>query len=111
MVGDEDVRRAGFGPLEPLNGDADAGRLKDQPRPRAGAAVREIAAAIEEARHDRRRAEHDRVNRDGGNEIEDRPPPVIRGGGQVTADNLPLLPRPDAPCAWAADTSNSGCFP
>src|SRR4029077_9264900 len=41
------------------------------------AAGREVPP-VEEARHDRRRAEHDRVDGDRGDQKKDRPPPVIR---------------------------------
>ena len=47
VVRHEDVRRAGREALEALDGDVDAGRLQNQPRPRARAAVREVAAPIE----------------------------------------------------------------
>ena len=57
-----------------------------QPRPRARAAVREIAAVVEQARHERRRAEHDRVNGDGGDEVEDRPPPMVGRDAQFGQD-------------------------
>ena len=63
--------------LEPLDRDAHARRPQDQPRPRARAPMAEVATAIEERRNDRERPEHDRVDADGGNEKEDRPPPVI----------------------------------
>src|SRR6185503_19655731 len=42
----------------------------------ARAPVRKVAAAVEQARRDRRRAEDDGINRNRGNEIEDRSPPV-----------------------------------
>ena len=86
VVRDEDVGRARRDPLEPFDRDANAGGLQNQPRPRARAAVREVAAAIEQARHDRRRAEHDGVDGDGGNEKEDRPPPVIRRNAQLVTN-------------------------
>src|ERR1043166_6552784 len=76
MVRYEDVCPAGNDALEAFDGDANAGRLEDQPRPGARAAVREVAAAIEHARGDRRGAEDDRVDADGGDEIEGRPPPM-----------------------------------
>ena len=62
MVRDEDVVRAGLQTLETFDGDANAGRLQNQPRPRARTAVSEVAARVEQARDDRRRAEDDGVD-------------------------------------------------
>ena len=62
VIRHEHVGRAGRDALEAFNRDADAGRLQNQPRPRARAAMREVAAPIEQARDDRRRAEHDGVD-------------------------------------------------
>ena len=38
-----------------------------------------LAAIRVQALKDRRRAEHERVDADGGNQVEDRPPPVEWG--------------------------------
>ena len=92
VIRHEDVGRARRDALEPFDRDAHAGRLQNQPRPRARAAVREVAAPIEQAGHNRRGAEHDRVDGDGGDQKEDGPPPVERGNAQVRKDNLNHFP-------------------
>src|SRR5712691_8565044 len=87
VIGDEHVRGARRNPFETLNANVDPGGLQNQPRPGARAAMREVAA-VDEARRDRRGTEHDRVDGDGWNEIEDRPPPVEGGERQVGIMNL-----------------------
>src|SRR6185503_20136522 len=72
--------------------DAHAGRLQDQPRPGARARVREVAAPIHQTRRDPDSTENDGVERDGRDEIEDRPPPVI--GGNAHAATIYNLPAP-----------------
>src|SRR5688500_1205563 len=77
MIRDEDIRPAGHQTIESVDVDRDAGREQDQTGPHARAPMREIPAPIEHTRGERERAEHDRVDGDGGNEKEDRPPPEI----------------------------------
>ena len=84
MIRHEDVRGAGRQPRETFDRHFDTGRLENQPRPRTRAAVRKTSAMIDEARHDRSGAEHDGVDRDGRNQIEDGPPPVVRGDAQAS---------------------------
>src|SRR5438128_7343431 len=77
MVGDEDVRAIRIQPFESRYLDVHAGRDEDEPRPRPRAPVRKASAALEETRRNRQRAKKHRVDGDGGNQIENRPPPVI----------------------------------
>ena len=79
--------------FESLDRHTYASRLQDQPGPGARAAMREVAPPVEHARYDRRRAKDDGVEGDGGNEIEDRPPPVIGGNTQFRIMNLELRMR------------------
>ena len=60
-----------------------AGRFQNQPRPCPRAAVREVAAPIEQTRQDRHGAKDDGVDGDGGDEKEDRAPPVVGGKAQA----------------------------
>ena len=79
MVRHKDVSRAGNDTLESFDGDTNAGGLENQVRPGSRTSMRKVAVAIPNARHDRRRTEHDGVDSDGGNQKKDRPPPMIRG--------------------------------
>ena len=91
VVRHEHVVRARLDAVEPFDAHADAGGLQNQPRPRPRTPVREVAAPIEQAREDRRRAEHDGVDRDGRDENEHRPPPVVgRNAGHLTINNSQL---------------------
>ena len=78
VIRDEYVRLARLHPLEPLDAHVHACRRKDQPRPRPRAPVRRVPFAVDERGEDRERAEDDGVDRNGGNEEEDRSPPVER---------------------------------
>src|SRR5512139_2144731 len=72
----------GLAPLEPpeaLRVHLDARGCEDEPRPGTGAAMGEPAVALKEARHDRDRPEHDRVDGNGRDQPEDRAPPVEGG--------------------------------
>src|ERR1700733_8851211 len=79
MIRDEDVGRARDDALEALERHADAGGLENQPRPRAGAAVRKVTAPVEQARDDRDRTEDDRIDGDGGKEKHDGTAPGVGG--------------------------------
>ena len=76
MVRDEHVGLAAPHPLEPLHTHLDARRGQNQPGPRARAPVRCVPFAVDERGKNRQRAEHDRVNRNGGDEEKDRSPPM-----------------------------------
>src|SRR5688572_12689052 len=78
VIGDEDVGAIAREPLEAHDLDPDPRRRQNQPRPGPRAPVRKVAGLLEQARCERQRAEDDRVQRDGGDQIEDGPPPVIR---------------------------------
>ena len=74
------------GELQPLETDhlhANARGQQNQPRPRAGAPMCEVAAPLEHARPDRQRTQDDRVQTDGGDEEEDGAPPVERGNSEI----------------------------
>ena len=91
VIRDEDVGLARRDAIESFYGDFDARGFQDEPRPRAGAGVREVSAAIDDAGHDRRGAEHDCVEGDGGDQIEHGQPPVERRNAQVRKDNVLLF--------------------
>ena len=88
VIRDEHVGAARHEALEAGHRHLNARGRENQPRPRARAAVREVAAPIEEARGDRREAEHDRVDGDRRDQPEDCSEPVegqdqaIRARGQ-----------------------------
>src|SRR5262245_60906718 len=77
MIRYEDVGRSWRHTLKTFDGHANAGSFENQERPGAGTSMGEVTALVPEARHDRRRAKHDRVDGDGGYQEENRPPPVI----------------------------------
>src|SRR6266542_808181 len=93
MIRDEDIRGSGYDSVEPFDRDADAGGFQNQPRPRARAAVCEIAAPVDQAGDKRGGAEADGINRDRGDEIENGPPPMKGGNAQFTRDNVPFSAR------------------
>src|SRR5215204_4227698 len=78
MVCDEHVGASGLQALESACSDAYTRCGQNQTRPRARAPVREISVAIEKTRHERQRAEHDRVDRNARDQKENRAPPVKR---------------------------------
>jgi hypothetical protein len=77
VVRGEEVARARIQPLQSRGVHRHTRRDQDETRPRTRAAVREVAAAIDERRQDRHRAEHERVDRDRRDQEEDGTPPVI----------------------------------
>ena len=77
--GEEEVRLVTRQVVEAADVHGDAGGLQDQPGPRPRAAVREVALPVDQHRQQRQRAEDDGVQGDGGDQEEDRPPPVERG--------------------------------
>src|SRR5262245_36288979 len=79
MVCDEDIRTIPLKTFESRDLHVDTSRDENKARPRARAPVREAAAALEQTRRDRECAQSDRVERDGGDQKEDSPPPVVGG--------------------------------